>query len=114
MNERPAIDRLRQAMRNASVDELEEALEAAEELGRQAVAVALETPAPAQQPKRFEPTEEDRQRLLDEAWRDASRAMEQNRDRLGRRVTSTHDARVHRQIFELLRSMAAGPDSDFQ
>ena len=114
MNERPGVDRLRQAMRNANIEEI---AHVADEIGQQAIAVALqqaEAAEPAQQPKRFEPTEEDRQRLLDEAWRDASRAMEQNRDRLGRRSTSTHDARVHRQIFELLRSMAPGPDSDFQ
>jgi hypothetical protein len=112
MNERPGVDRLRQAMQRANVDELEEA---AGEVGRQAIATALaEVEAEPAAPERFKPTEDDRQRLLDEAWRDASRAMEQNRDRLGRRVTSTHDARVHRQIFELLRSMAAGPDSDFQ
>jgi hypothetical protein len=112
MNERPGVDRLRQAMQRANVGELEEA---AGEVGRQAIATALaEVETEAATPERFKPTDDDRQRLLDEAWRDASRAMEQNRDRLGRRVTSTHDARVHRQIFELLRSMAAGPDSDFQ
>jgi hypothetical protein len=111
MNERPSVDRLRQAMQRADVEEI--AL-AADEIGQQAIAVALQQAEEPIAPRRFEPTEDDRQRLLDEAWRDASRAMEQNRDRLGRRVTSTHDARVHRQIFELLRSMAAGPDSDFQ
>ena len=114
MNERPAADRLRQAMRNASLDDLEEAVEAADELGRQAVAVALAEPErPPPQPERYKPSEEeDRQRMTDEALRDASRAMEQHRDRLGRRITSTHDAKVMRQMWELLRSMAAGSDND--
>src|SRR5580698_1294361 len=81
MNERPAIDRLRQAMRNASVDELEEALEAAEE---------------------------ERQRLLDAALADAIEMVNRHRNRLGRRVCSRPDGTVTRQVYELLRSMAGG------
>jgi hypothetical protein len=110
----PAIDKLRQAMRNASVDELEEALLAAEELGRQAVAIALQEPEkpPAQQaqPKRYEPTEEEeRQRLLDAALADAIEMVARQRMRLGRRVCSRPDGTITRQVYELLRSMV-GPD----
>jgi hypothetical protein len=116
MNERPALDRLRQAMRNASLDDVEEALEAAEELGRQAVAVALETQPPPQPPRRYEPTdEEERQRLLDAALADAIEMVNRHRNRLGRRVCSRPDGTVTRQIYELLRSMAGadgGNDSD--
>ena len=105
MNERPS---LREAMRNANI----EALEEAEEMGLQAVATALAAPP---QLKRLEPTEEERQRLLDAALADASNVMERHRDRLGRRVTSRHDAMTMRQIYELLRSMAGadgGADND--
>jgi hypothetical protein len=115
MNERPAVDRLRQAMRNASLDDLEGAIEAADELGRQAVAVALAEP-PAQQPKRFEPTEEEeRERLLDAALADAIETVSRHRMRLGRRVCSRPDGTVTRKIFELLRGMAGadgGTDND--
>jgi len=105
MNERPAVDRLREAMRNISVDELEEA---ADELGRQAVAVALAEPPPV--PERFKPTEEEeRQRLLDAALADAIETVSRHRMRLGRRVCSRPDATVTRQIYEMLRGMA-GPD----
>jgi hypothetical protein len=110
MNQRPS---LRDALARADVAELDEV---AGELGRQAIMTALaEVPEPPP-PKRYEPTEEEeRQRVNDEALRDASWAVEQHRDRLGRRRTSAHDAKVMRQIWELLRSMAAvGNDSDFQ
>ena len=110
MNERPAADRLRDAMRNISVNELEEA---AIELGRQAVAVALEPPPT---PKRYEPTEEEeRQRLLDAALADAIETVSRHRMRLGRRVCSRPDATVTRQIYEMLRGMAGadgGNDGD--
>jgi hypothetical protein len=112
MNERPAVDRLRQAMRNITVDELEEA---ADELGRQAVAVALAEPERAP-PKRFDPTEgEERQRLLDAALADAIETVARHRMRLGRRVCSRPDATVTRQVYELLRGMAdasGGNDND--
>ena len=107
MNERPAADRLRQAMRNISIDELEDA---ANELGRQAVAVALTEPEPERRPKRFDPTEEEeRQRLLDAALADAIEMVARHRMRLGRRVCSRPDGTVTRQVYELLRSMS-GPD----
>jgi hypothetical protein len=112
MNERPAADRLRQAMRNISVDELEEA---ADELGRQAVAMALSAPEPPA-PKRFDPTEEEeRERVLDAALADAIETVSRHRMRLGRRVCSRPDGTVTRKIFELLRGMAGvdgGTDSD--
>jgi hypothetical protein len=113
MNERPAADRLRQAMRNISVDELEEA---ADELGRQAVAVALAMPEPPPAPKRFDPTEEEeRERVLDAALADAIETVSRHRMRLGRRVCSRPDGTVTRKIFELLRGMAGvdgGTDND--
>jgi len=116
MNERPAVDRLRQAMRNASLDDLEGAIEAAEEMGRQAVAVALAAPEPPPPPKRFDPTEEEeRERLLDAALADAIETVARHRNRLGRRVCSMPDGRVTRKIFELLRGMAdasGGVDND--
>jgi hypothetical protein len=111
MNERPAADRLRQAMRNISIDELEDAADA---LGRQAVAVALAEPE--KPPKRFEPSEEEeRQRLLDGALADAIETVARHRMRLGRRVCSRPDATVTRQVYELLRGMAdatGGNDND--
>jgi hypothetical protein len=111
MNERPAADRLRQAMRNISIDELEDAADA---LGRQAVAVALAEPE--KPPKRFEPSEEEeRQRLLDGALADAIETVARHRMRLGRRVCSRPDATITRQVYELLRGMAdatGGNDSD--
>jgi hypothetical protein len=111
MNERPAADRLRQAMRNISIDELEDAADA---LGRQAVAVALAEPE--KPPKRFEPSEEEeRQRLLDGALADAIETVARHRMRLGRRVCSRPDATITRQVYELLRGMAdatGGNDND--
>lgn len=107
MNEqvRP-VDRLRQAMRNANIDELEHV---ADELGRQAVAVALMA-EPSPPPERYKPNEEEeRQRVLDAAFADAIEAVNRHRLRLGRRVCSRPDGSVTRQVYELLRSMA-GPD----
>jgi len=100
-------DRLREAMRNVNLDELDQA---AEEIGQQAVKAALAVVEP---PKAD--AEAERQRMLDAALADASNVMERHRDRLGRRVTSRHDATTMRQIYELLRSMAGaegGADSD--
>jgi hypothetical protein len=100
MNERPSVDRLRQAMRNASLDELEQA---AEEFGQQAVAVALAEPPP---PERYKPNEEEeRQRDLDAALADAIEAVARHRTRLGRRVCSRSDGEIVRLIFEALRRM---------
>jgi hypothetical protein len=106
MNEqiRP-VDRLRQAMRNANIDELDQA---ADELGRHAVAVALAEPTPP--PERYRLNEEEeRQRVLDAAFADAIEMVNRHRMRLGRRVCSRPDGSVTRQVYELLRSMA-GPD----
>ena len=116
MNERPSVDRLRQAMRNANIEEI---AHAADEIGQQAIAVALQEaeqpPAPVQ-PRRFEPTEEEeRQRLLDAALADAIETVSRHRLRLGRRVCSRPDATITRQVYELLRGMAdatGGVDGD--
>jgi hypothetical protein len=109
MNQRPS---LREALQRADLAELDEA---AEELGRQAVAVALADPPPVQ-PKRFEPTEEEeRERLLDAALADAIETVARHRMRLGRRVCSRPDGTATRKIFELLRGMAdasGGVDND--
>lgn len=116
MNERAPIDRLRQAMRNASLDDLDEAEEAADEVGRQAVAMALAAPERPPAPKRFDPTEEEeRERLLDAALADAIETVGRHRMRLGRRVCSRPDGTVTRKIYELLRGMAGvdgGTDND--
>lgn len=114
MNQRPS---LREALARTDVAELDES---ADKLGREighAIAVALEeqTP-PAQQPRRYEPTEEEeRQRLLDAAFADAIETVNRHRMRLGRRVCSRPDATVTRQIYEMLRGMAdatGGVDND--
>ena len=116
MNERPAVDRLREAMRNATVADIAELDQLADEVGRQAVAVALAEQTPPPQPRRFEPTEEEeRERLLDAALADAIEMTSRHRMRLGRRVCSRPDATTTRKIFELLRSMAdasGGVDND--
>lgn len=109
MNQRPS---LREALARADIAELDEA---AEELGQQAVAVAL-AESPPLQPKRFEPTEEEeRERLLDAALADAIETVARHRMRLGRRVCSRPDGTATRKIFELLRGMAdasGGVDND--
>jgi hypothetical protein len=112
MNERPAVNRLREAMRNANIEALDEVEEVAEEIGRHAVAAAL---APPPQLKRLEPTDEERQRLLDAALADAIETVSRHRIRIGRRVCSRSDATITRQVYELLRSMAGadgGADND--
>jgi hypothetical protein len=104
MNQRPS---LREALARADIAEDEDIVE---EVGRQAIAVALAEPPPPPQPRRFEPTEEEeRERLLDAALADAIETVARHRNRLGRRVCSRPDGTVTRQIYELLRSMA-GPD----
>jgi hypothetical protein len=109
MNERLAVNRLREAMHRADIDEMDET----EEIGQQAVAIALslsERP-PAPRPD----TEEERQRALDAAFGDVMEIVNRHRLRLGRRVCSMSDARVTRQMFELIRSMAGtdgGTDND--
>ena len=109
MNERIPADRLREAMRKANIETLEDD---AEEVGRQAVAAALIMPAP----ERHRPSEEEeRQRLLDAALADAIEVVARHRMRIGRRVCSRPDATITRQVYELLRGMAGadgGSDSD--
>jgi len=107
MNERPGVDRLREAMHRASDEE-------AGDVGRQAIATAL---AEVEQPaERYKPTEEeDRQRLNDAALGDVIEMVARHRMRLGRRVCSISDAKVIRMAHELMRSMAdasGGNDSD--
>jgi uncharacterized membrane protein len=108
MNERPS---LREALRNANI----EAMEESEETGRQAVA-AVAAALAMPQPRRFEPSEEEeRQRLLDAALGDVVEIVNRHRMRLGRRTCSSSDAKIIRQIHELLRGMAGadgGNDSD--
>lgn len=101
MNERPAANRLREALQRADIAELEAA---AEDIGQQAVAVAL-----AERPPAKVDLEEERQRLLDAALADAIETVARHRLRLGRRVCSRPDATITRQVYELLRAMA-GPD----
>lgn len=106
MNERPAVNRLREAMRNASLDDLEEAVEAANAIGAEAVQIALavvEHPQPAREDA------EQRQRDLDAAHADAIEVVRRAQVRNGRRVFSAHDGKTVRQVYELLRSVM-GPD----
>jgi len=114
MNERPAVNRLREAMQRADYSQLEDI--AAEIVGRQAVAVALVEPsAPEPPPAREDPEQrqrelaEQRQRDLDAALADAIEVVARARTRNGRRVCSRHDGEKVRQVFELLRSVM-GPD----
>jgi hypothetical protein len=115
MNERPAVDRLREAMRNAELDVLEQA---ADEIGRNAIEAALAEPpppVPAPQPMAHTLIEEERQRLLDAALADAIETVARHRMRLGRRVCSRPDATVTRLIYEALRGMVdatGGVDND--
>jgi hypothetical protein len=101
-------DRLREAMRNVNLDELDQA---AEEIGQQAVQAALAVVEPPAKPD----AEAERQRLLDAALGDSIETVSRHRLRLGRRVCSRSDATITRQIYELLRSMAGadgGSDGD--
>jgi hypothetical protein len=109
MNQRPAPDRLREAMRNANIDELEEA---AEEIGRQAVAMAIAVEDKSdfvRQVEHASQIEEQRQRDLDAAHADAIEVVRRAQIRQGRRVFSHHDGKTVRQVYELLRSVM-GPD----
>jgi hypothetical protein len=107
-----ASNRLREAMRNANIAEIDEV---AEEIGRQAVqtAMAQQPPPPVQT---YNPAaEEERQRLLDAALGDAIETVNRHRLRVGRRVCSRSDATVTRIVYEALRGMAGidgGSDND--
>lgn len=116
MNERPSVNRLREAMRKAEYGELEAIAVA---IGREAVEDALgeaPPPVPATAPERYKPSEEEeRERLQDAAFADAIEMVNRQRMRLGRRVCSRPDATTTRKIFELLRAMAGadgGADGD--
>ena len=95
MNPRPS---LREAMRNANIEAMDDE---AEEMGLQAVATALAAPPP----KRLEPTEEERQRDLDGALADSIEIVSRHRTRLGRRICTRTDGEIVRLIFEALRRM---------
>ena len=100
------INRLRAAMRNASLDDLEEAVEAANVIGAEAVQIAL---AVVEQPQPPREDAEQRQRDLDAAHGDAIEVVRRAQVRNGRRVFSAHDGKTVRQVYELLRSVM-GPD----
>jgi hypothetical protein len=108
------MNRLSEALRRADVDELEVV---AEEIGRQAVQVALAAPVESIEMSHFPAssdaakcdTEVQRQRDLDAALADAIEVISRARTRQGRRVCSRHDGEKVRQVFELLRSVM-GPD----
>jgi hypothetical protein len=103
-----AVNRLREALARADIEELDIA---AEDIGRHAVQAALMVePTPPSPLERFKPSEEEeRQRLLDAALGDAIEMVSRHRMRLGRRVCSRPDATITRQVYELLRGMV-GPD----
>jgi hypothetical protein len=107
-----ATNRLRDAMRNANVAEIDEI---ADEIGREAVAVALANQPAQPTPMAHVLAEEERQRLLDAALADAIEMVARHRQRLGRRVCSRPDATTTRVIYEHLRSMVdatGGVDND--
>ena len=106
MNQRPAADRLREAMRNASVGDFDELDQAANAIGAEAVQIAL---AVVEQPQPPREDPEQRQRDLDSAHADAIEVVRRAQVRQGRRVFSNHDGKTVRQVYELLRSVM-GPD----
>jgi hypothetical protein len=97
------MNRLREALQRADIEELD----AVEEIGRQAVAVAIAAEVEPPAAPREDP--EQRQRMFDAALGDVVEIVNRHRLRLGRRVCSSSDAKIIRQVHELLRSMA-GPD----
>jgi hypothetical protein len=109
MNDRPAANRLREALQRVDLDELEQA---AEEIGRSAVAVAIAVEDKSDLVRQLEHSsqiEEQRQRDLDAAHGDACEVVRRALVRQGRRVFSHHDGKTVRQVYELLRSVM-GPD----
>jgi hypothetical protein len=92
------MNRLQKAMENADLEELDMA---ADEIGREAVQIALAAPQP-------DPAiEAQRQRDQDAALADAIEVVARQRQRLGRRGCSQHDGKTVRAIFELLRGLLA-------
>ena len=103
------MNRLREALQRADMAELEVV---AEEIGQEAVQMAL---AMVETPPAKPDAEVERQRLLDAALGDVVEIVNRHRIRLGRRICSSSDAKVIRQVHELLRSMAGtdgGADQD--
>lgn len=94
----PRADMLKAAMAAADVDEIERV---ADEIGREAVAVAIA----AQVVEASVHDDEERQRMLDAALADAIEAVARHRGRLGRRVCNKADGKAVRLIFETLRGM---------
>jgi hypothetical protein len=100
------VNRLREALQRADIEELEA-------IGQQAVAVAIAGEVEPPAAPREDP--EQRQRILDAALGDVVEIVNRHRQRLGRRICSVSDAKVIRQVHELLRSMAGadgGADQD--
>jgi hypothetical protein len=107
------MNRLSEALRRADIDELEVV---AEEIGQQAVQIALSAPVDegksdlARQLEHSSQTEAQRQRDLDAALADSIEVVNRHRARLGRKVCSRHDGETVRKVYELLRSVM-GPDA---
>jgi hypothetical protein len=103
-------DRLRLAMAAAD-SEPDETTRTVDAVGLEAVSLALASPAEV---RKDEPRKDevDRQRDLDAALADAVEAVARQRARLGRRVCSRHDGEAVRKIFEVLRALQPGADSD--
>jgi len=99
------MNRLQAAMNNADLNEIEAV---ADEVGREAVRVAIAAPDAGKAE-----AEAQRQRDLDAALADSIEVVARQRARLGRRICSRHDGEQVRRIFELLRGlMDAGADQD--
>jgi hypothetical protein len=104
------MNRLREALQRVDVGELEE-------IGQEAVQIALaddRTDLPRQL-EHSSQIEAERQSMLDAALGDVVEIVNRHRRRLGRRICSSSDAKIIRQVHELLRGMAdasGGCDSD--
>ena len=113
MNEPVPVNRLREALHRVDISELDEV---ADEIGREAAQSALARIAPPVDTSKAE-AEAQRQRDLDAALADVVEIVNRHRARLGRRVCSSSDGRVIRELHTTLRSMAgveAGGDPSFQ